>query len=91
MSMKHKKIWTGLNCIENLIMLTSAVARCVSTSVFAYLVGISTNTATSAVGLKISTWTGWFKKYNSMIKKSNKIVLLAKTKLHHIEFTFLGI
>ena len=55
MSMKRKKIWTNLNCIENLIILTSAVAGCVSTSVFAYLVGISTNTATSAVGLKIST------------------------------------
>ena len=81
-SKKHKKICTALNYIEHLLNSDYAVARYVSISAFAYLVGILISITGSAVVLKIFATTVGVKKYKSIIKKkkkkSDKIVLLAK-------------
>ena len=53
MCKKQKKISTTLNYIEHLLILTSAVTRCISISNFASLVGIPVGTTNSAVGLQI--------------------------------------
>ena len=71
-----------------LIVWTLVVIGCVSNSAFAYLVGIPIIIAISAVRLKICSVTVGIKKYKSIIKKKkkrDKIVLLAKTKLHSIQ------
>ena len=43
---------SGLNHIENLLILTSVVTKCVSTSTFDSLVGIPVGMVSFAVGLK---------------------------------------
>ena len=58
-----------LNYIEHLLILASAVTRCVSISAFASLVGIPLSITSYAVGLKISGITAEIKKYKSRIKK----------------------
>ena len=40
MSKKHKKVWMALSYTEHLLILASVVTGCVSSSAFAYLVGI---------------------------------------------------
>ena len=86
---KHKKVCTTLNYIEHLLILASAVTVSVFISAFAFLVGISTSIASSAVGLNILAITVEIKMSKSIIKKKRKthheIVLLAKTKLNSIE------
>ena len=51
MSKKHKMLCTALNCIEQLLVLVSAVRKCVSISAFCYLVSIPDGIATAAVRL----------------------------------------
>ena len=43
MSKKYKKVFTVLNYIEQLLILTSTVTRCVSISASAFLVSIPTD------------------------------------------------
>ena len=72
-SKNHKKLCKTLNYIDYFLILVSTGTRCVSISCFASLVGILAGVASSAIGIKI-----W-------VKKHDKIVLLAKTKLNNIE------
>ena len=69
MSENHKKVYRVLNYIEHLLILVSAVTRCISVSAFAYLVGIPIGITSSATGLKICVITARIKKYKSIIKK----------------------
>ena len=86
---KHKKVCRILNYIEHLLILTSTITGCVSISVFPSLVGIPIGTTSSTIVLKICVITAAIKKYKSLIKKkmkkNDKIVLLAKSKLINIE------
>ena len=41
MSNKHKKVCMTVNYIEHFLFLTSVVTKCISTSAFASLLGIS--------------------------------------------------
>ena len=52
MSKKHKEEYTGLNHIEHLLILASAVTGCVSISAFVSLFGTPMAISSSAVGLK---------------------------------------
>ena len=89
MSKKQKKVCATLNYIVHLLVLPSAIAGCVSISALASLVGIPIDPAISAVELKICAIVARIKKYMSIFikrrKKSDEIVLLAKTKLNSIE------
>ena len=90
MSEKYKKRCKYLNYVENLLILSSAVAGCVSVSAFASLVCVPVRITSSAVGINICTITAGIKKCKSIIKKKkkncDKIVLLRKDKLNTIEF-----
>ena len=72
----------------HLLVLTCAVAGCVSITAFASLVVIPIEIVTSALGLKDCEITTGIIIYKSIIKnkkkKHDKIVLLAKTKLNSI-------
>ena len=89
MSKKHKVVVMALNCVEHLLILASAISRCVSISTFASLVWISIGTASCTEGIKFFAITAGNKEYKSVIKrkkkKHNKIGLLAKTKLKSID------
>ena len=92
MSKKHKKVCRvelQLNYIEHLLILISTVTGRVFISTFATLVGIPIEIMSSAVRLIICVITAEIKKSKSIIqkkkKKYDKIVLLAKSKLHSIE------
>ena len=86
---KYKKICKYLNYVENLLILSSTVAGCVSISAFASLVCVPVGIMSSAVGINICAITAGIKKYKSITKKKkkkhNKIVLLGKDKLSTIE------
>ena len=86
MSKNHKKVYRILNYIEPLLILVSAVTRCISVSAFAYLVGIPIGITSSATGLKICVITARIKKYKSIIKKKkkkhDKLLSIAKSKLN---------
>ena len=86
---KHKKVCTTLNYIEHFIILVSTITGCISTSAFAFLLGIAIGIASSAIGIKICAIAAGIKKYKSIIKKKknkhDKIVLLAQSKLNNIE------
>ena len=86
MSKNHKKVYRVLNYIEHLLILVSAVTRCISVSAFAYLVGIPIGITSSATGLKICAITARIKKYKSIIKKKkkkhDKLLSIAKSKLN---------
>ena len=86
MSKNHKKVYRILNYIEHLLILVSAVTRCISVSAFAYLVGIPIGITSSATGLKICVITARIKKYKSIIKKKkkkhDKLLSIAKSKLN---------
>ena len=80
-SKKHRRVSTTLNYIEHLIISASTVTWC--------LVGILVGIASSAAGLKIDATTQelnseiqWLRKKG---KKDDKIVFLAKNKLHSTE------
>ena len=78
-----------LNYFEHFIIFDSALSSCVSTSVFASLIGIFVGIASSAVESKVCAITAEIRMYNSIIKKKkkkhDKMVLLAKTKLNTTE------
>ena len=57
MSKKYKKVYMALNYIEQLLVLASAVSRCVSISAFTSLVDIPIGIVSSAVVLKIEEKT----------------------------------
>ena len=87
---KKCKKYKNLNYIEQLLVLISAVAGCVSISAFVSVASIPRGSMMSAIGLKICVITAGIKNYQSIIKKKEKnhikIVLLAKCKLNSIEF-----
>ena len=68
-SKKYKNVYRILNYIEHLLILISTVARCISFTAFASLVGIPTIQA-SAIELKICVMTGGIKKHKSLRKKN---------------------
>ena len=88
-SKKHKKTCKNLICVEYFLILTVAITKCVSISVFILLVGIPVGIISSAVGLKICATTVGIKRYKSISKKKrkkyDKTVFLGKTKLNDIE------
>ena len=61
MSKKHKKIYTVLNYIEQLLILASVVTRWVSIFAFASLFGISFRNTSSAFTIKICAITAEIK------------------------------
>ena len=71
-----------MNYIEYLLILASLVTGCLSISVFASLVGIPVDIASSTAKIKFCAIIVGIKKYKSIIqrkkKKHDKIVLLAK-------------
>ena len=89
MSKNDKKVCRLLNYIDQLLILISAITRCVSISSFASLVGFSIRITSSTIRLKICAITAEIRKYKSIIqkkkKKHDKIVYLAKSKLNSIE------
>ena len=89
MSKKHKKVCTTLNYIEHFLILASTITWYISISLFASLLGIPIGITSSVIGLKICAIAAGIKKYKSVIKKkkknSDKIILLAKSKLNSIE------
>ena len=87
-SRKHKKVCTTLNYIEQFLILTSTITRCISTSAFTSSIVIPIGIMNSATGLKVCAATAGIKKYKSIIekkKRKHKIVLLSKSKLNSIE------
>ena len=78
-----------LNYIENILISASMIARCISISAFAFLVGIPVGITSYVVGSKKCAITKGINKYKSIIEKKkknqDKIVLLAKTDLSSIE------
>ena len=57
MSEKYKKTCTYSNYVENLLILSSAIAACVSISAFALLVCVSVGITISAIGINICAIT----------------------------------
>ena len=88
-SKKYKSVCTTLNYIEHFLILASTITWYISISVFASLLGIPIGITSSVIGLKICAIAAGIKKYKSVIKKkkknSDKIILLAKSKLNSIE------
>ena len=72
MSRKHKKVCTTLNYIEHFLILASAITGFISISVFASLIGIPIEIASSAIRLKICAIAAGIKKYKSIIKEKEK-------------------
>ena len=71
-SNKHKKVCRVLNYFDHSLIIISSITGCVSTSVFASLVGIPIVITSSAILLKICVITAGIKKYKSIIKKSRR-------------------
>ena len=63
MSRKYKKFCATINYIEHLLILDSAITGCISTSAFAYLLGIPVGVTNYAKGLKICSIATGIKKY----------------------------
>ena len=78
-SLKKKSKW--IIYIEHLLILISTVSRCLSISTFASLVG-SPMVITCSGSYVINPG---IKKYKTIKKKHDKLVLLAKSKLNRIE------
>ena len=88
MSEKYKKTCKYLNYVENLLILASTIAGCVSISTFASSVCVPVGITHSAIKIKICAISAGIKKYKSIIKKKkkhDKIVLLGKDKLDTTE------
>ena len=68
-SKKYKKVFKVLNYIEQSLILTSMVTRCVSISASAFLVSIPTEFPGSAAELYFFTITAGIKKYESIMNK----------------------
>ena len=69
---KYKKTYKYLNYVENLLILVSTVASCVSIFAFASLVCVPVGITSSAVRLNICAISAEIKKYKSIIKKKKK-------------------
>ena len=69
---KYKKTCKYVNFVENLLVLSSAVAGCVSVSVFASLVCVPVGITSSALGINICAIIAGIKKCKSFIKKKKK-------------------
>ena len=86
-SKKHKNVFRTLNYID--LILSSTINGCVSISLFTSLVGIPTESTSSAIGLKLCAITASIKNYKSIIKKKkmkyDKIVFLPKSTLNRTE------
>ena len=67
MSNKHKKVYRDLNYFEHLLIFVYTVSRCLSISAFASLIGVSIESTSSVIGLKIYVITAGIKKYKSII------------------------
>ena len=80
MSKNHEKVCATLNYKQHFLILGSTITGYVSISAFTSLVAILTGITSSEFGLKICAVTEVFKKYKSIMKKHNKILLLAKAK-----------
>ena len=89
MSENYKQFCRVLNCINNLLIVISAITGCVSLSAFTSLLGMQIGITSSAIGSKNCVITAGIKRYNSINKKNknkhDKRVLLAKSKLSRIE------
>ena len=89
MGKEYKKTCKYIDYVENLLILASAVAGCVSINAFASLVCVPVGITSSAVGIGICAITAGIEKYKSIIKKKkkkhDKIVLLGKDKFNTIE------
>ena len=89
MSRKHKQVCTTLNHIEHFLILASAITGCISISDFSSLFGVPIAVMRSAIGVTVCLIAAGIKNFKSIMKnkkrKHDKIVLLAKSKLHSIE------
>ena len=74
------KVCTILDYIEPFLFLGSTITGYISVFAFASLVGISIETTSFVIGLRIYAITAAINKYKSIV-----IVLLAKSKLNRIE------
>ena len=74
---KRKTIWRALNYIDHGLIIISTITGFVSISAFASLVGITIESTSSAMELKICVITAGIKNYKSVNKKKkhDKIVL----------------
>ena len=72
MSKNDKKVCRLLNYIDQLLIVISAITRCVFTSSFASLVGFSIGITSSVIRLKICVITAEIRKYKSIIQKNKK-------------------
>lgn len=82
MSEKHKKVFTVLNYIEQLLILISTVTGCLSISAFPLLIDIPIGITTFALELNFFLITVGIKNYTSTTKNKrqthDRIVLLAR-------------
>ena len=89
MRRKHEKVWTTLNYTEHFLILAPTITGYISISPFSSLLIIPIGITSSAIGLKICVIAAGIKNYKSIttkkIKKWDKIVLLAKSKLNSVE------
>ena len=89
MSKKHEKVCTPLIYIEHFLVLASTITRCISISVFVFLLDIPKWITSFTIGLKIGAMAAGIKKYKSITKKKkkthDKTVFLEKSKLNSIE------
>ena len=72
MSEKYKKTCKYLNYVEQLLILASAIAGCVSISTFASLVCVPVSITSSAVTINICAIIARIKKYKPIIKKKKR-------------------
>ena len=87
-----KNVCTNLNHTEHFLISASTFTQCISISAFTSLISIPVGIMSSAIGLKICAITAGIKRYKSIIKKKkkkhDKMLLLAKSKLNRISFSF---
>ena len=88
-SKRHKNVCIVLDYIEHLLIEISIITGCVSISAFAYFVGISIGTTSSAISIKVCVTNAGITNYKSINKKNkkehDKILLLAKSTLNSIK------
>ena len=89
MSIKHKKVCSTLNYIEEFPVLASATTGCISICASVSLLALPIGIASSAIRSKICAIVTGIQTYKSIIKKKkekhNKILLVAKSRLNRIE------
>ena len=82
MSKKHKKVCKTPNYTDHVLILASTIARCISVSAFASLIGILMGITSPAIKLKFFAIRKRLIKKKKKKKKLDKIVFLAKSKLN---------